>query len=61
MAIKSRYKIKNQQGNYDTVYLETTADQVIVDDNRQFITKEEKQNLYKIKSYLHTQSISSNS
>lgn len=61
MAIKSRYKIKNNSGSYDTVYLETTADQVIVDDNRQFVTKEEKLNLYKIKSYLHIQSISSDS
>ena len=42
MAIKSRYRIKNDKNTYDVVHLETTADQVITTEDKQFVTKEEK-------------------
>lgn len=42
MTIKSKYRIKNNDGIYETVHLETTADQVLTTDNRQFVSSQEK-------------------
>lgn len=40
--IKGKYKVLNTLGQYDTIYLETTADQVIENANRRFVNDTEK-------------------
>ena len=45
MAIKTRYRIKNSKGGYDTVHFQTSADLVVTSDDLQFVTKEEKQKI----------------
>ena len=45
MAIKTRYRIKNSKGEYDTVHFQTSADLVVTSDDLQFVTKEEKQKI----------------
>lgn len=42
MAIKTRYRIKNSRGEYEIVHFQTSADQIITDENFQFVTLEEK-------------------
>ena len=39
---KAKYRVKNAQGQYEVVYLETSADQVETDAERQFVTEAEK-------------------
>lgn len=39
---KAKYRVKNAQGKYEVVYLETSADQVETDSERQFVTEAEK-------------------
>ena len=39
---KAKYRVKNAQGQYELVYLETSADQVEETHDRVFITPEEK-------------------
>ena len=53
MAIKSRYRIKNDKNTYDVVHLETTADQVITTEDKQFVTKEEKATINGIQDALN--------
>lgn len=48
----AKYRIKNANGDYDIVYLETTSEQVIESEERMFVTQEEKQ---AIKNYTHNQ------
>ena len=42
MIRKAKYRVKNSEGNYEVVYLETSADQVECDTERQFVTEAEK-------------------
>ena len=43
MAIKKGiYKVLNNQGNYDTIYLQTQAEQVIESDLKQFVSLTDK-------------------
>ena len=42
MIRKAKYRVKNSEGNYEVVYLETSADQVECDAERQFVTEAEK-------------------
>jgi hypothetical protein len=39
---KAKYRVKNSEGEYEVVYLETSADQVECDEQRQFVTQAEK-------------------
>ena len=39
---KAKYRVKNAQGKYEVVYLETSADQVECDAERQFVSEAEK-------------------
>ena len=39
---KAKYRVKNSEGEYEVVYLETSADQVECDEQRQFVTEAEK-------------------
>ena len=39
---KAKYRVRNAQGDYEIVYLETSADQVETDAQRQFVTEAEK-------------------
>ena len=39
---KAKYRVKNGEGKYEVVYLETSADQVETDSERQFVTEAEK-------------------
>ena len=39
---KAKYKVKNAEGNYEVVYLETSADQVETDSERQFVSEAQK-------------------
>lgn len=39
---KAKYRVKNAQGKYEVVYLETSADQVETDSERQFVSEAEK-------------------
>lgn len=39
---KAKYRVKNAEGEYEVVYLETSADQVECDEQRQFVTEAEK-------------------
>ena len=55
MAIKTRYRIKNSKGGYETVHFQTSADLVVTSDDLQFVTKEEKQKINSVKNYLHNQ------
>ena len=42
MIRKAKYRVKNSEGNYEVVNLETSADQVECDAERQFVTEAEK-------------------
>ncbi len=42
MAIKSKYRIKNTSGEYEIFHFQTSADQVLTDDAKQFVSLEEK-------------------
>ena len=56
MAIKTKYRIKNSNGDYEVIHFQTSADQIVTDDKLQFITKEEKEKLNQLnKSYIHNQ------
>ena len=55
MAIKTRYRIKNSKGKYETVHFQTSADLVVTSDDLQFVTKEEKQKINSVKTHLHNQ------
>lgn len=56
MAIKTKYRIKNSSGKYDVIHFQTSADQVITNDEMQFVTRQEKEQLSQInKTYLHNQ------
>lgn len=55
MAIKTRYRIKNSRGEYEIVHFQTSADQIITDENFQFVTLEEKEQIAKPKHYVHNQ------
>ena len=55
MAIKTRYRIKNSKGGYETVHFQTSADLIVTNDDLQFVTKEEKQKINSIKSHMHNQ------
>ena len=44
MAIKSKYRIKNARGTYDIMHFETSADQVVTSDQKQFVSNTEKSN-----------------
>ena len=39
---KAKYRVKNAEGQYEVVYLETSADQVETDAKRQFVSEAEK-------------------
>ena len=39
---KAKYRVKNGEGKYEVVYLETSADQVETNSERQFVTEAEK-------------------
>ena len=39
---KAKYRVKNAEGKYEVVYLETSADQVETDSERQFVSEAEK-------------------
>ena len=39
---RAKYRVKNAQGQYEIVYLETSADQVETDSERQFVSAAEK-------------------
>ena len=52
MAIKTRYRIKNSRGEYEIVHFQTSADQIITDENFQFVTLEEKEQIAKPKHYV---------
>lgn len=39
---KAKYRVKNAEGNYEVVYLETSADQVETDSERQFVSAAKK-------------------
>jgi hypothetical protein len=39
---KAKYRIKNEQGDFELVYLETSADQVECDEERTFVSESEK-------------------
>lgn len=41
-VFKSKYKLKNTSGGYDTVYFETSSEQVIETENKKFVSKSEK-------------------
>lgn len=56
MAIKTKYRIKNSNGTYDVIHFQTSADQVITNDEMQFVTAEEKKQIAQIKIYTHHQS-----
>lgn len=60
MAIKTKYRIKDASGKYNTVHFETSADQVLTNDNQQFVTKEEKEKIKKSDIYEHHQIASAN-
>lgn len=55
MAIKTKYHVKNSDGQYEIFHFETSAEQVIVSDDKQFITAEEKEFLAQPKHYVHNQ------
>lgn len=55
MAIKTIYRIKNAKGQYETYHFQTSADQVITNDELQFVTAEEKELLRQPKNYTHQQ------
>lgn len=40
---KAKYRVKNAEGKYEVVYLETSADQVETDSERQFVSEAKKQ------------------
>ena len=63
MAIKTKYRLKNNDGVYEVIHFETHGSQVITDDNHQFITLEEKQLLNEklIQGYTHNQIVASDS
>ena len=44
---KAKYRVKNGEGKYEVVYLETSADQVETDSERQFVTEAERLNSMK--------------
>lgn len=44
MGIKnSRYRVKNSEGSYDVIHFETSANQVLTSDDKQFVSENEKQ------------------
>lgn len=55
MAIKTKYRIKDSNGQYKVIHFQTSADQVITNDNLQFVTKEEKEKIKKSDIYEHHQ------
>lgn len=55
MAIKTKYRIKNTKGTYDVIHFQTSADQVITNDEMQFVTAQEKEQIAQIKRYTHHQ------
>ena len=55
MALKTKYRIKNSSGEYEVIHFQTSADQIITDDNLQFVTKEEKEQLRTIRNHIHNQ------
>jgi hypothetical protein len=40
--LRANYNLKNNSGSYDKIAFTTTADQIITDDQRQFVSQEEK-------------------
>ena len=42
MAIKTRYQLKQSNGKYEIVHFETVADQVVTNDQKQFVSSQEK-------------------
>lgn len=56
MSIKTKYRLKNSDGIYNVIHFETSADQVITDNDNQFISSKEKEI---IKGYVHNQLMSS--
>ena len=55
MAIKTKYRLKNSNGIYDVVHFETSADLVITNKDRQFVTEQEKEQINKVNYHVHTQ------
>lgn len=53
----AKYRVKNNQGEYEIVHFETNADLVITNNNRQFITQEELEMIYRNapQHYVHNQ------
>jgi hypothetical protein len=41
-TLRANYNLKNNSGSYDKIAFTTTADQIITDDQRQFVSQEEK-------------------
>lgn len=41
-VINRKYQIKNSDGTFSTVYFETSVDQIITSEEKQFISKKEK-------------------
>lgn len=59
MAIKTKYRIKSSNGEYEVIHFQTSADLVITNDELQFVTKEEKEKLNARQNYIHNQIASS--
>ena len=45
MSKKAKYKVKNSSGSYDIIHFETSAEQIVESNSKQFITKAEKQQI----------------
>lgn len=62
MAIKNiKYKVKNSSNDYDTIYFETSAEQVITSDMAQFVSQNEKDNWNNKAENVHSHSLATDS
>lgn len=57
MAVKTRYRIRKDDGEYEIVHLETSADLIITNDELQFVNAKEKEKINSLTnpSYIHNQ------
>lgn len=55
----AKYRVKNANGEYDIIYLETIAEQVIESEDKQFITQLERELISKPTHYTHEQMVPS--
>ena len=62
MAIKNiKYKVKNSSNDYDTIYFETSAEQVVTSDASQFVSKTEKETWNSKAENVHSHSLATDS